>query len=119
VLEEGLALYPANLCAGWTPGSAWRARTTPAAEAFTAVLAGADPAHRDQSVGYGQWLFGPRTRAPLAACMLELGRPAEAERLYAELERQEPEHAEYRVKRRLAAALAGRAARPGAAAGGR
>jgi tetratricopeptide (TPR) repeat protein len=110
LLAEAQRLFPDNPLLVWQEGllRIRERRHEDALACFEWLLArGAGEEPCFDHVGYDRRLFTLVPYGQLGTCHFQLGHYAEAGRWFARAEEADPEHLEYRVKRRLCAALAG------------
>ena len=110
LLRDGLALVPGNWLLRWLEAGALRDRGGFApAEAIFRELAAQDPDRMIDRAAYDRRIFGAGAWAELGYCAFLRQDYATSAACYGEAERREPGALEYRAKRILAAARAGKA----------
>ena len=110
LLQEGLALVPANWLLRWLEAGALRDRGdfTPA-EAIFRELAAQDPDRMIDHAAYDRRIFGAGAWAELGYCAFLRQDYEASAACYGEAEQREPRSLEYRAKRILSQARAGKA----------
>ena len=109
LVAEGRTRWPDNWALVWQEGQAHLegGRNEEAARCFSSILE-VDPS-APASLSYDGRMFGADPHDSLGLALFRLGRYDEAVDAYAAAERLDPDEPEYRVKRMLAEARAGRA----------